>query len=813
MLRVRTLLTFKFFLFGLLVAAVLLILSSYRCSAGDQASQEPSVIPGKTALKYASDFAWLAAPSDDLNAPGVHKVTIPCAGGVRSSEPNYYVLLSGTGPAEAVKVTGGTCTAEGRSGTLEFKTQYSHPAGYKVGSASGGLQEALIAARFTPTNPNGTPQAGHVIVPPGEFKAYATVSIRASDMTVDFSGAIIECWMVDTCILVGDSAKSVLYSNITLINPRGRVMVVGGDRPFIEVNAQKTRIFNVSTRFGVKGGYFSSFVQVDDDQAFLLDGLDTDLGGNSAGYGVRCDAVVCDPVVSAPGPFNKYSAVGWLKHLNISMQCQGNGIDWQSGNTLRVSDSVIQGYAQYGVRAGIRRGGYGGFELDNVYEEVGGCDTANPLGNVGQAGVIAQGGRVKIIGGEAPTGAIPQFANTGKTHYHYYVVAHNPHLGDSNVLYAGSAMSSGSGNIIVTVPDIPGAATFDLLRVTTSTGEREQAPYGKGDYAIVTGMQRASACANGACKFTDSQSSLRSYTVASPTYFPLVTFWPGNLVLGASHDSSDPFTAATAEVDKVGSGIVSLLGTLGPAVSAVNCDPAVHWTPVWTTCLGSTFPPSDFLLQGALLLAVKPNHDGGKGLNWKGRLNFSTVGTAPGHIITLSDSNFQKTVAASNNRPTNDPQDAFIGYDQGDGNPTDVGVSLGAPKSISNYIGNVGDGTNWKERLTATQKTFAVPVLIKGGSSLTVGSGSALSQMKIYSTSKIPATTIVPAQSCIDLSVEVMGLVEEDQIAGVTPPNKLGNLSVNLYVSAPDTLVLHFCNPGTQAVKAPTGGYSFLAIH
>ncbi len=260
-----------------------MILSSYRCSAGDQASQRNALSsPEKAALKYTSDFAWSAAPSDDLGSPGVHKVNVPCAGGVRSSEPNYYVLISGTGTTEAVKVTGGTCTSEGRAGTLEFKTQYAHPAGYTVGSASGGLQEALIAARFTPSNPNGIPQSGHVVVPPGELRAYAPVSIRSSGITVDFSGSIVECWMTDTCLFVGDAANSGLYSNITLINPRGRIMVAGPDKPFIEVNAQKTRIFNVSTRVGIKGAYFSSFVQVDDDQAFLLDGLDTEFGGNES---------------------------------------------------------------------------------------------------------------------------------------------------------------------------------------------------------------------------------------------------------------------------------------------------------------------------------------------------------------------------------------------------------------------------------------------------------------------------------------------------------------------------------------------------
>jgi hypothetical protein len=337
------------------------------------------------------------------------------------------------------------------------------------------LQEALIATRFAPTNPAGTSQSGKVIVPPGEFKAFAKVSVRSSNITVDFSGSIVECWMNDSCIYVGDSSNSNLFSDITLIGPRGRPTIANGQKPFIEVNAQKTRLFNVSTRAALSNGTFGNYVQVDDDQAFLLDGLDTTIGGSGSNFGVRCDATACNPVILAPGPFAGAAAVGWLKNLNISMQCRGNGIDWQSGNTLRISDSVIQGYAQYGVRGGTRRGGFGGMVLDNVYQEVGVC--ANPLGTIGQAGVISQGSTVKISGGEGPAGGIPQFANTGATDYRYYMVAKSA-LGASNPLYAGKALTNGSGSITVTTPDVAGATTFDLLRVTAPSAGPEQAPFG-----------------------------------------------------------------------------------------------------------------------------------------------------------------------------------------------------------------------------------------------------------------------------------------------------------------------------------------------
>jgi hypothetical protein len=677
--------------------------------------------PVARTTRYATEYDWSAAPTEELAQAGSRIVKLTsCPPGVKGNEPEYWVLIGASadsGNSEPVKVTGGTCAGDGHPGTLQITTAKPHSAGYKVSSASGGLQEAIIAARFVPTNPAGASQSGSVVVPPGEYKAFARVSIRASNLTVDFSGSIVECWMDDTCIFVGDPKSSVAFQDITLINPRGRPIIKNGQKPFIEVNAQKTRLLNVSTRVALAGATFGTYVQVDDDEAFLLDGLDTSLGLG----GLRCDATACNPAVYAPGPFAGSAAVGWLKHLNISMQCGGNGVDWQSGNTLRISDSVIQGYAQYGVRAGTRHGGYGGFDLDNVYQEVGTC--SNPLGKIGQAGVIAQGGSVRIRGGEAPTGWVPFFASNGNQDYRYYVVARHAKLGASNPLYAGRAKSNGSGNIKVTTPDIAGASAFDLLRVSPGPGLREQAPFGSGKVAVVTNVPRASVCSKGLCTFTDAQADLQTYKVAEPTYFPMLDFWPGNLVLGSNQDSGSALAGARAWMDAVPSNVVAVQGTSAPALIASNCDALGGGTPLWVSCY-SAMAPSVFYEQGAFLLAVKPNADGGLRTNLKGRMNFSTLGTGPGHIITLSDSNFQKTIATANNRPENDAQDAFLGYDQADGTPANVGISLGAPKSISSYIGNSGDGKNWLERLTPNLKSFRVALTTNSEFSSTLPSGN-----------------------------------------------------------------------------------------
>lgn len=93
--------------------------------------------------------------------------------------------------------------------------------------------------------------------------------------------------------------------------------------------------------------------------------------------------------------------------------------------------------------------------------------------------------------------------------------------------------------------------------------------------------------------------------------------------------------------------------------------------------------------------------------------------------VNAHDSDIQKTIATANNHPANDANDASLGYDEADGNPANVGISLGAPKSISSYVGNIGDGKNWMERLTKNLKSFHVPLTTDSPIASTVASGTA----------------------------------------------------------------------------------------
>jgi len=673
------------------------------------------VSAGMQAVKYATDFNWSQSPTSDLSSPGTKTVSLSaCPNGVTASEPYYYLYISGTGTAEAVLVTGGTCAGNGQPGTFQFTTANAHPAGYVVSSASGGLQEALIAARIALTNPTDNGQAGRVVVPPGELKAYARVSIRSSNMTVDFSGSVIECWMNDTCIFVGDPVNANFSGDVTLVNPRGRPMVVNGTKPFIEDNGQKTRVLNINTRGGVSGGSFGTYVQVDNDQSFLLDGLDSAFGG-----GLRCDATFCGAFVTAPGPFATNAAVGWLKNMNITANCHGNGVDWESGNSLRISDSVIQGFSQYAVKGGPLAGGYVGFEVDNLYTEVGIC--TNPVGNIGIMGVLAYGKPVKVRGTVNLVGKMPVFANTGSTEYVYYLVIHNTTTGKVSSPYIfGLAYSNGSGAIPLSWPKITQGTdtiTYDVLRTVYISPY--VAPYGTGNFAVVTNVAQ---CSGAVCSATDNQAALASYSVGDQTFKPVFTFWPGGLVLSQGAIAFlDDFTSDPNS----GNMVVSTDGPSHPSVFAHKCDGAVlTGNPFYVSCLAteSSFNSWPQLSSTILQFGIETSNGGVNESNLKGRLIFekNPQASASGatHIVTLLDANPAKTAAYGNNRPPNDANDTYIGLD----NPTQFSptfgqaqLAFGAPVSISNYIANAGDNTSWLERLTTNLKEFKTNVQMDAG--------------------------------------------------------------------------------------------------
>jgi hypothetical protein len=300
------------------------------------------------------------------------------------------------------------------------------------------------------------------------------------------------------------------------------------------------------------------------------------------------------------------------------------------------------------------------------------------------------------------------------------------------------------------------------------------------------------------------------YTITAGSYTGNLNFWPGAIV------SVNKSVAVDAEHGNVvGVGLNS-----GPMQVASRCLGYGQTSPGgYTVCMSSVTTANNSVPNQTATLLTDGGAAGGGQTVSKGRLNFSTSPVAalqPHHIITLVDSQPGLTRATIGYRPPASANDVWIGTDVPAGGVglTAGQLALGAPVSITNYIAGSGDGKtqNWLERLTAKQKTFAIPVAIKEGSTLTLGQGSPLSQIKIYRVEHVAARS-VPPQSCIDVVAKAAGLTSADQITSVTPPNKLGNLSLNAYANAEDSVVLHFCNAGGAEADAPAGTYSFLAVH
>lgn len=697
------------------LALAIVIYAAFRY--GPYASASDLAPLALSAIRSAPEFNWRQSPQGFLNEGHNSVMLTPCPPGVNAAEPAFYVYITGTGKPEAVRVTGGNCKGDGRPGTIEFSVAEAHPAGFVVESASGGIQEASIAARYAPTNPVQKLQAGRVLVPPGEYDVFAPISIRASNQTVEFQGSILNCYTVaDACVFVGEAANSNNFENITLVNPRGRPMVVASTKPFIEVNAVQTRVLNVSTRWAPKGGSFGSYVQVDDDQAFLLDGLDTSLGGSA----VTCNPTYCGAFVSAPGPFNHWSAVGWLKNLNISLQCAGKGVEWLSGNSVKITDSVIQGWSVFGIRVSNQRGGYAGLLTDNVYFEGSpACKTASPYGNVGSAAVIAEGVQAKIggLGTNGPTGVFPNWgAENGSHDWLYWVVPVHAKFGEGIPLPAGHAYITGSGHVNGTFPKIAGAASYKILRIDWDRNTLPR-PYPEtaGNYLVATVQQ--SSCATLTCSFTDSGATPSSYTNPGATpgkaiYMPRLDFWPGAIVWSPGEDVSTanytiPALPIIAEAVGVG--------------SIVTTQPSTALTAEADTMFGSAATPPAAAGVEALHTAGIAPFPGATILNsanlpqvalsgYKGRLNFGHRGQTSGFtpIITLGDSDWGKTWATSGHRPPADVNDLDLGYE---GNIATLYSR--AQSEVREYIGKFPDG-NPQEKLSASSKTFNVPVTING---------------------------------------------------------------------------------------------------
>ncbi len=581
--------------------------------------------------------------------------------------PTHYVYIAGAGAAETAKITRVSGYARDPSCQFSVTLAKAHSAGYTVGSASGGIKEASEAAR---SYTGWGFQGGQVVIDSAgsPYKIYAPLHFEASFQTIRQAGGRLECYVADDdCVVVGRRDSEIATQNVVLEDLMFHAAngnTTNFARDAIHVNAQSTVIrnpkFDYSGRSanGSPAGSFNSYVSVCDDEAFTLDGLDVHDGSGLRGDR-RGQAVYALPEKHTRNTNNCY-AVGWLQHINGNLQCAGNVVTWLSGNGLRVSDSVVQGFSQYGIRTGSPTGGYNGnTQMDNDYFEVGGCTNpdyidAGARGAAAQAmaGVITQGGQVTAHGSTGLTGAMPTFScsgSSGTVQFNYWAVAilsgSSRAHGPSTPLYLGNSSAKCSGTLAGYFPAIHpyggGSITYDILR-TTGAGANIVAPYAGGCPGGSVG-----ACGSvvvervpggGAIEsFTDNlANSTTSYNLQPMSFVPYLGFWPGNLVLSAAADtdrSQVPVATFVGESNLIGGtgiGIVSVNGGYSPsAFSLAGTGGAYSLLNGSAGGLGSISVQLGGYNTSTLLMRSKDGYR--EAANLKGRLNF--IGTNHNRVL------------------------------------------------------------------------------------------------------------------------------------------------------------------------------------
>ncbi len=568
------------------------------------------------------------------------------------------------------------------------------------GAVSGSDSTAAIQAAINAYGNNAT-----VIIPPGTYIVSSKISVPFSNVTIRAEGGVIKCSVTpdNYCIEIGGVTAGLNYANDVLQNLR---IQPGSLSKFAAIhdNGYDLQIynpgFNPDTTDCAGYCYFSNLMQVEIDEQFHLDGL----LGQSVNKAIECDSTQCGSVVYATAN----AAVGWISNSNFSTQCAGNDIDWQSGNDIHLDSVIMQGFPEFAFR--YSAGSDGRVLASKVHVEAGGCSNPALNGLNASVGYLMNGGILQSDQGELG-GNIPQFnvTGSGSSSYAYYVVVTNANGLKTAPMLAGyvtngPASFSASNNVQVTWASVPAATSCDLLRIPNYTTNTLPA-IGTGNWAVATGL---SCSANSFTAYTDTNNAPASYTLStSNTNAPYMPLWVGSVVLNGT-GALNSYTQATFQGSCTpGSRFISSNPLNGQAFPQVVCSGAteddfagdtVPYSPAFITRMGGWVPySSSATLLGGMASVTS---------NLKGSLNLLQGGSnGPTDTITVLDSAPGTTFGLAGNRPAASANDAAIGIDQ-----NTAGMSLRDSTSLSQYIGHIFDGSSWLERLTATAKTFKVPV-------------------------------------------------------------------------------------------------------
>lgn len=168
-----------------------------------------------------ADLYNFAAQTPGGSISGASTVTMrPCPAGVAGADTNHYLYISGgSGTAEAVLITGGTCTSSAAVGTLTFTPANSHSGAWSIRSASSGIQEAILAF-----------PSALVVVDSASYDLYAKVTLPVTSPGLLGTGflntRLLAHFTVGDIFVVGGAGSTVTFSNLWIV-PSSGIMTSG----------------------------------------------------------------------------------------------------------------------------------------------------------------------------------------------------------------------------------------------------------------------------------------------------------------------------------------------------------------------------------------------------------------------------------------------------------------------------------------------------------------------------------------------------------------------------------------------------------
>lgn len=489
-------------------------------------------------------------------------------------------------------------------------------------------------------------------------------------------------------------------------------------------------------------------------------------------YPMRSDADFwMGAFVFSPGPFSINAGITAVYSSDLSAQCSTNGVSWYSGNDIRVTDTIIQGWGTFGSKLSKASSGFGYATYKSVYSE-GGCPNAiDPA--LGTADMIDLDYQITRVGQDVPTNSPAQFLSiSGKPNTVYYLVSKSS-TSPSPPVFIGYAQVADPSVNNVTVKWFTGnsrgltTSTWDLLRVTANQAQGDfyvNGPSGTGNYLVKSGLTPAGSCnVKGVCSFVDNVApgNLHSYQVFNQagfaTYFPSIEFLGGGTILSNAQGASQPPTSgfpfysgtATCVTSPAPTGFrVALFNENTSVAGGVECFTGIRGMnliqPPLTDVGSSGLFPATLLGNGLAELSATKAMTGR--LNFGGNTNYTST-----DALSIFDSNADFTeqhgfaTASDGNgvwgRRQIQAADIGIGTDglvqqsPPCSNPCN-NAQMHAGNAWNVYINSVPDNSSWKWQFGTATHTTTLPL------TSTVLPGTA--PFRVASTTPVANLTTVP---------------------------------------------------------------------